>query len=233
LTAVTGTAPMGSWNYDGRGNVTRDTTNGSTVSYNYGASNPEEITTTTLVGQPPTNYGYDGAGDTTSITNTSTLNRELSYDAQARMTQITVGSPITETIVITYSAFGQRAGYAVIPTGAQPSLTQLFKYQGDQLSQVAVSGTSIATPYTDTYVYTQDGAPLELLRQTTSGTTPYWYVLDGQGNVVALTNSIGVYAVLEMLRAEIVRDMMLGGRGRVAEIDRSFLVPAGPFRWRS
>jgi hypothetical protein len=52
-----------------------------------------------------------------------------------------------------------------------------------------VTGTSITTPYTDTYVYTQDGAPLELLRRTASTTTPYWYVIDGRGNVAALTDT--------------------------------------------
>ena len=68
-----------------------------------------------------------------------------------------------------------------------------FKYRGDQLAQVSYSGTSVHTAYTDTYVYTQDGAPLELLRQDgpTTTTTPYWDVLDGQGNVVALTDQGG------------------------------------------
>jgi len=56
---------------------------------------------------------------------------------------------------------------------------------------VAYSGTSVPTPYTDTYIYRQDGAPLELLRQVGATTTPYWYVQDGQGNVVALTDQGG------------------------------------------
>ncbi|HVC82030.1 MAG TPA: RHS repeat-associated core domain-containing protein [Chloroflexota bacterium] len=94
--------------------------------------------------------------------------------------------------MITYTAFGQRAHYAVTPAGAgQPSLSEHFWYQGDQLSQVAYTGTSITTPYTDTYVYSQDGTPLELLRQQGAGVTLYWYVLDGQGNVTALTDQSG------------------------------------------
>jgi len=192
LTAVTGTAPTGSWSYDGRGNLSSATSNGTTTTYSYNTSNPEEVASTSSSGQPTTYYGYDGNGDTTSITNTSSLNRQLSYDAQTRLTQITFGSPITQTVVITYTVFGQRANYAVTPAGAgQPSLSEHFWYQGDQLSQVAYTGTSITTPYTDTYVYSQDGTPLELLRQMGSTTTPYWYVLDGQGNVVALTNQSG------------------------------------------
>jgi YD repeat-containing protein len=192
LTAVSGAGPTGSWSYDGRGNLTSATTNGTTTSYSYGSSNPEEVTSTSISGQPTTYYAYDGAGDTTAITNTSTLNRQLGYDAQARLVQVTLGSPVTQTVTLAYNAFGQRAGYSVTPTGAgQPSLVESFKYQGDQLAQVAYAGTGITTPYTDTYVYSQDGSPLELLRQTASGTTPYWYVLDGQANVVALTNGAG------------------------------------------
>ncbi|HVD03394.1 MAG TPA: RHS repeat-associated core domain-containing protein, partial [Candidatus Dormibacteraeota bacterium] len=192
LTAITGTAPTGSWSYDGRGNLSSATNSGVTTSYSYSTSNPEELASTSISGQPTIYYGYDGAGDTTSITNTSSLNRQLSYDAQTRLTQITFGSPITQTVVITYNVFGQRANYAVTPSGAgQPSLSEHFWYQGDQVSQVAYTGTSITTPYTDTYVYSQDGAPLELLRQQGASVTPYWYVLDGQGNVVALTNQSG------------------------------------------
>ena len=50
---------------------------------------------------------------------------------------------------------------------------------------------AVVLVYTDTYVYQRDGSPLELLRQVGAATTPYWYVLDGQGNVVALTDQGG------------------------------------------
>jgi YD repeat-containing protein len=94
-----------------------------------------------------------------AITNTGSLNRQLSYDAQTRLVQVTLGSPFTETVALAYNAFGQRANYSVTPTGAgQPSLSESFRYQGDQLAQVAYTGTSVTTPYTDTYVYTQETA---------------------------------------------------------------------------
>ncbi|HEY8286533.1 MAG TPA: hypothetical protein VIJ28_19260 [Chloroflexota bacterium] len=55
----------------------------------------------------------------------------------------------------------------------------------------------LTTPYTDTYLYRQDGAPYELIRQS-AGTGPcgaatckYWYLVDGRDNVVALTNASG------------------------------------------
>jgi len=58
------------------------------------------------------------------------------------------------------------------------------------LGQVRLS--SGTTAYTDTYLYTDAGAPYELLRTTGSGATSrYWYELDGRGNVVALTDSTG------------------------------------------
>ena len=131
-------------------------------------------------GGPATTYGYDGNGNTTSIAGPGGLSEALSYDAQSRLVQVTLGSPIASTIAIAYNAFGQRASYTVTPAGAGgPSLAETFQYRGDQLAQVAYSGRGVDKPYTDTYVYTQDGAPLELLRQQQGlGTaTPYWYVI--------------------------------------------------------
>jgi RHS repeat-associated protein len=65
------------------------------------------------------------------------------------------------------------------------------QYRGTELGQATVvSGT---TSYTDTYLYNQEGSPLELLRQQAGvgGTQRYWNVLDGRGNVVALTDATG------------------------------------------
>jgi len=100
LTAVSGAGPTGSWSYDGRGNVTTATSNGTTTTYNYASGNPEEVASTSISGQPTTYYGYDGNGDATAITNTGTLNRQLGYDAQARLVQVTLGSPITQTVAL-------------------------------------------------------------------------------------------------------------------------------------
>ncbi|HVC81153.1 MAG TPA: hypothetical protein VNL35_11710, partial [Chloroflexota bacterium] len=62
-------------------------------------------------------------------------------------------------------------------------------YRGGQLAQtVTISGT---TSYTDTYVYSQHGMPLELLRTSNGVLARYWYERDGLGNVVALTDVNG------------------------------------------
>ena len=95
-----------------------------------------------------------------------------------------------QAMAMTFNAAGLRAGYMVTPYGAsQPTLNEQFTYRGGQLAQtVTISGT---TTYTDTYVYSQHGMPLELLRTTNGTTNRYWYERDGLGNVVELTDASG------------------------------------------
>lgn len=50
---------------------------------------------------------------------------------------------------------------------------------------------------------------------------------------LAVDGEEGVFHVLTLLREELERDMLLGGRGNIGEIDRSFIVPAGPLASRS
>ena len=193
LVGSTGGANPGSWAYDGQGNLTGSTAGGAARTYTYDPVYANRLARAASGGWTVT-YGYDGKGHVTGITDSSTFNRTLSYDAQGRLKRVALGTTtaVTETVALTYNAFGQRASYTVTPTGAgKPDLAEAFTYRGDQLAQVASSGNSVHDPYTDTYVYTQDGAPLELLRQIKGTTTPYWYVLDGQGNVVALTDQGG------------------------------------------
>lgn len=45
---------------------------------------------------------------------------------------------------------------------------------------------------------------------------------------LAVDGEEGVLRVLELLRAELARDLMLSGRAGVAEVDRSLVVPVGP-----
>jgi RHS repeat-associated protein len=187
LTGAQGAGTTQSWTYDGNGNLTTSVTNGVTTTYGYNNSlTLNELQTVSRSGQPTTYYGYDTNGDTTSITNTSTISTGLSYDRQARLVGVTLqdGTSVSQS----YNSAGQRASYVVSKPG-QPTLSERFQYRGEELGQaVVVTGT---TTYTDTYLYTQDGAPLELLRQQNGTTNRYWYVLDGRGNVVALTDTSG------------------------------------------
>jgi 4-hydroxymandelate oxidase len=52
---------------------------------------------------------------------------------------------------------------------------------------------------------------------------------------LAVGGEDGVFDVLELLRQEIARDMLLSGRGTITEIDHSLIVPAGPLPtpWRA
>ena len=45
---------------------------------------------------------------------------------------------------------------------------------------------------------------------------------------LAVGGEEGVLRVLELLRAEMARNLLLSGRASIAEIDRSLVVPAGP-----
>jgi len=182
------------WTYDKNGNlVSQIGDDGYPVTYTYTqAITPNQLQTMVMGdGQPTAYYAYDGHGDTTAITNAlGLLNTHLSYDSQARPTQITTldhGTPLTVTL--SYNPSGQRASYHVVEPG-QPTLDQQFTYRDGVLGQVRL--TSGTTAYTDTYLYTDAGAPYELLRTTGSGATSrYWYELDGRGNVVALTDING------------------------------------------
>jgi len=157
-------------------------------------------------GQPTTSYGYDGHGDTTAITNSlglmnpapkNALNTHLTYDSQARPVQLTFldrvapsTTTVTATVTLAYNPNGQRSEYTLAEPG-QATLDEQFTYRGGMLGQLRVTkgGTLL---YTDTYLYTDAGAPYELLRTNGSGATSrYWYEVDGRGNVVALTDING------------------------------------------
>jgi len=185
------------WSYDGQGNLLTEATGGSTTStYGYATAGNtvNELTSLAVSGQNTRYYSYDKYGNVVSIgpyssdpcpNSSSTC---LGYDALARLASVTEANN-GPTIALTYNAMGLRAGYTVTPYGAsQPSLNEQFTYRGGQLAQtVTISGTT----YTDTYVYSQHGMPLELLRTTNGVLNRYWYERDGLGNVVALTDSSG------------------------------------------
>jgi len=123
----------------------------------------------------------------------------LAYDSQARPITVTAlqgGVPITVTMG--YNAAGQRDRYTVAMSGTA-TVDEQFQYRDGDLAQMAAMTATLngdgsiksTGSYTDTYVYTDSGQPLELLRQRGTTTSRYWYVLDGRGNVVALTDING------------------------------------------
>jgi len=125
------------------------------------------------------------------------LNTHMTYDSQACPTQITFldrvapsTTTVTATVTLAYNPNGQRSEYTLAEP-SQLTLDEQFTYRNGMLGQLRVTkGGSLL--YTDTYLYTDAGAPYELLRTNGSGATSrYWYELDGRGNVVALTDING------------------------------------------
>jgi len=153
---------------------------------------PNELISVTHNGDFPagnqgtTSYAYDNAGNTTAITYPTGSSDALTYDAAARLVAIQRGDGTG--LAITYNARGQRASYTITRTGqTAPLFAETFTYRGGHVGQVVVTGTALTAPLTQTYLYRQDGTPLELLQQTGSGAPQrYWYVVDGKGNVTGL-----------------------------------------------
>ncbi len=197
------------WTYDNNGNIlTAIDDTGATDVYTYSTTIRNELTQMGATGDPVTKtnaYSYDGHGDVTSIANTApssdknALVQHLSYDSQGRVNQVTYldhsNGNTTTTITIGYNADGQRSDYTYTPQG-QPPLDTQFQYRNGQLAeQRVVSDTTANGPvviYTNTYLYGPTGEPLELLHAQPGQTVArYWYILDGQGSVVALTDANG------------------------------------------
>jgi len=176
--------------------------------YTYSTTIRDELTAMGATGDPVTKtnaYSYDGRGDVTGIANTAqptdknALVQHLGYDSQGRVNQVTYldhgNGNTTTTITIGYNADGQRSDYTYTPQG-QPPLDTQFQYRNGQLAeQRVISDTTANGPvviYTNTYLYGPTGEPLELLHAQPGQTVArYWYILDGQGSVVALTDANG------------------------------------------
>jgi len=180
------------WTYDTNGNLTSQIgDDGFPVTYTYTqAITPNEVQTMVMGdGQPTAYYGYDVHGDTTAITDGAKLNTHMIYDSQARPVQVTFLDHTTPaTLTLAYNPDGLRAEYTLAESG-KTTLDERFTYRGGVLGQMNLVQGSLA--YTDTYLYTDAGAPYELLRQQNGATNRYWYEVDGRGNVVALTDVNG------------------------------------------
>ena len=204
---VNGVAQL--WSYDGNNNLLTPVAGGVTTTYSYDPAHPNQLSSVQPAGGATVGYsGYDANGNPGMIANgTPVAQVNLTYDAQARLSGYFRADGGGATV--RYEATGQRAGYTwhVPGTGNTPSYAVGFSYRGGQLAQLSVQptpvGTATAVPAecnpndpqgcAETFVYRQDGAPLELLYTPSKNnlTQRYWYSLDGRGNVVALTDASG------------------------------------------
>jgi len=200
------------WTYDPNDNLltaTDDT--GATNLYTYTVGSARDPKTINAIqqmgttGQPANSvvsYGYDSSGDVTSIANgidptnpqlKGAVNQSVRYDAVGRPVRVTTyDHNIPTTISLSYDAGGERSDYRIQQASTGLNQDFQFGYRGDgELAQVTVLTGGVPL-YTDSYLYGPTGAPLELLRQRPGGSlSRYWYVLDGQGSVVALTDQNG------------------------------------------
>jgi len=212
------TATGGSrWAYDGNGNVTTVAiSNTAALSYTYANADgsapvgwlPNELVAThyyNSTGPLASSYGYDGSGATTAIAITPTgslptVRESLGYNAQGLLTGVSTSDGLS--VMMGYNARGLRASIAITDTAPQEwtplgpvgqavtRFTETVQYRGDRVGQVTVADA--ADPFSETFLYRPDGSPLELLYQRAGRPLArYWYVLDGQGSVVALVDATG------------------------------------------
>jgi RHS repeat-associated protein len=198
------------WSYDGNGNLKTQTTDlGTTETYDYSVTQPNAVVHSNAPGylNPDTYYSYDGNGDTTaitapisgSLTAPGAINTHIGYDAQQRVTRVAHQDNKPFVTTVAYNADGDRARYTVVTSGTT-TMDEQFQYRDGQIARVSAVTATVNTtgtvtsqgmPYTDSFVYGPAGEPLEFLRQQGGATSRYWYVLDGQGNVVAVTDATG------------------------------------------
>ncbi len=156
-------------------------------------------------------FAYDNAGDTTDVWGvaprggrTALLQDDTSiaYDAAGRPGAITIDANIPgenpqaneRVIALHYNARGQRDRYTVTAYGsAAVRVDQQIAYQDGRVARVHVSGSQVGQAYNETFLYRQDGTPLELLyqRDGSPAIARYWYVTDTRGSVVALADAAG------------------------------------------
>lgn len=157
--------------YDQAGNRTSKTANGVTTLYQYNAL--DQITTA-----GPAQYTYDARGNLVRIAE-GTRNTTYAYDSANRLTAATL--PDGTSASYAYDADGhlvRETSGGVVRNYAWNELSEFH----DIVYEADGSNTPVAS-----YVY---GADDDLLQRV--GATPSYYMHDGLGSVIGLTNSAGV-----------------------------------------
>ncbi len=162
------------YSFDKVGNRTSQTINGSQLTYSYNAAN--ELTSTSDGAQ----YSYDGNGNQTHATLVSQGTRvsvNYGYNAKDQMTSVT-----------------QKDGQG-------PFVSDSYEYTGpDQTERVStLNATFVNAPFgissqtdptsSQTTYFTRESSGVLVSERTPSGT--FYYLFDGLGSVVGLTDSNG------------------------------------------
>lgn len=156
------------YSFDKAGNRTSQTVNGSQITYSYNAAN--ELTQQTN-GDTVTNYSYDANGNLTEsmvpLSDTATV---FTYNAKDQMTDVRRGT-INDPLTYTGSDQTER-----VSSGFTTYVNAPF-------------GVSSQTDSSGTTYFTREINGGLVNERTPSGT--YYYLFDGLGSVVGLTDSSG------------------------------------------
>ncbi len=162
------------YSYDKIGNRTLQAINGAQTSYSYNAAN--ELTQVT-VGIHATTYGYDGNGNLMSTTPPGP-------------------HPSEGATTYTYNVKNQMVRASI---GANTKIVDDYAYTGpDQTERIAVNNTTFVnapfgissqTTNSATTFFTRESNGRLVSERTSSGT--FYYLFDGLGSVVGLTDSNG------------------------------------------
>jgi RHS repeat-associated protein len=168
-TTCTGAANYINWSYDAAGNRLSETRPTGTTNYTYNAK--DELTKT--VGPSGTvNYGYDNNGNQTSAgTATATFN------AANQMTTSVTGSSTTS---YRYDGNGRRLSETTGSTTTQLLWDPISYQLAEELNG---SGTLLRR-------YLFGNGLIDMSEPAASG-GPFYYHVDGQGSVLAITNAAG------------------------------------------
>ena len=166
-------AVLYSYTYDGAGNILTATENGATVSYTYGDSGWQDLLT-----------AYNG--------------QEITYDAIGNPTSYrgwTLGWQNGRQLA-TAAKSGKSVSYAYDVNGIRASKTvdgvkHTYVYDGTQLLAERYGTTRLE------FMYNESGQPHLVRYSTNSGSSyvTYYYILNQQGDVMALMDTAGELAV--------------------------------------
>ncbi|MBE6946287.1 MAG: RHS repeat-associated core domain-containing protein [Ruminococcaceae bacterium] len=176
-TSTTATSTtVNTFTYDTAGNLLTASNNGITSRYTYGDNNWTDL----LTKFKGVTINYDGSGNPTNWYN-GTSYSNLTWERGRQLTSIKKG---TNTYTYDYDMSGVRSSKTV---------------NGVVHNYVTQSGKVVLETYGDYmlfFVYDQDGRPFALRYSTNDGSsfTTCYYILNLQGDVVALYNASGIIA---------------------------------------
>jgi RHS repeat-associated protein len=158
------------YTYDAAGNRLSMTANGGVTNYQYNSLDQ-------LTNAGSTHYTYDGRGNLSQAADTSGTT-SYSYDAANRLSTVSLpGAPNAASY--SYQADGLLASRTAGGNVRNFIWNELTPY-GDVLYETSGSGAALAS-------YTT-GALGDLLLQTGNGSNPAYYLHDGLGSVIGLSN---------------------------------------------